>query len=258
MKMKGVSKMWELYDRLLEPIPDHVLVEEILVGAGSTMVKAGGLVGVAATQRLESRPRLLNEEEVGQGMTLKEAASLIRSWNFLEAGIGAAAINAYYNQEGKVQAAMKDGKARILENRDAFAALQWDLAGKRVATIGHFWLTQDYLQEAAEVFILEREPKAGDYPDTACEYILPGMDYVFITGFTLVNKTLPRLLMLSKGAKVILVGPSVPMAPALFLFGVDELAGTLIADAKMLEAILRRGSHKAVIRSGKPVRLERV
>ena len=33
-----------------------------------------------------------------------------------------------------------------------------------------------------------------DFLDSACEYILPEQDFVFITGMTLTNKTLPRLL----------------------------------------------------------------
>ncbi|WP_418550405.1 Rossmann-like domain-containing protein, partial [Hungatella sp.] len=86
------------------------------------------------------------------------------------------------------------------------------------------------------------------------EYILPDMDYIYITGFTLVNKTLPRLLELGKNARVVLVGPSVPMAPVLFEFGVRELAGTLITDTEKTERLVRFGSHRAVVRSGIPVR----
>ena len=109
--------MWELYERLIEPIPDDVPVDEIIVGTSCTMVRAGGAAGAAANQRLESRPRILEEEEWERGMTWRQAASLISSWNFLEAGIGAAAINAYYNRE----AVLMDGIAayegvKILES----------------------------------------------------------------------------------------------------------------------------------------------
>ena len=247
--------MWELYERLIEPIPDDVPVDEIIVGTSCTMVRAGGAAGAAANQRLESRPRILEEEEWERGMTWRQAASLISSWNFLEAGIGAAAINAYYNRES----VLMDGIAayegvKILESCDTFAAPGDAFSGKKVATIGHFHYAEHYLEKAGELFVLEREPREGDYPDTACEYILPDMDYIYITGFTLVNKTLPRLLELSGNARVILVGPSVPMAPALFDFGVKELAGTLITDMEKTERYIRHGSHRAVVRSGIPVR----
>lgn len=247
--------MWELYERLIEPVPDEILVDEIIVGSGCTMVKAGGNAGTAATQNLESRPRLVQELEWERGLTWKQAASLIRSWNFLEAGIGAAAINAYYNRQDRIDEAAKEKRLEILDSRDAFAALADGLKGKKAATIGHFHYADQYLAKAGELYILEREPRPGDYPDSACEYLLPDMDCVFITGFTLVNKTLPRLLQLAKKARVVLVGPSVPLAPSLFEFGVDELAGTLITDGKKTEQLIRLGGHKAVVRSGRPVRL---
>lgn len=247
--------MWELYERLIEPIPDDVPVDEILVGTSCTMVRAGGAAGAAANQRLESRPRILGEGEWEQELTWRQAASLINSWNFLEAGIGAAAINAYYNRKDVLMngIAAYEG-VKILESCDTFAAPGDGLAGKKVATIGHFHYAERYLKKAGELFVLERDPREGDYPDTACEYILPGMDYIYITGFTLVNKTLPRLLELGKNARVVLVGPSVPMAPVLFEFGVRELAGTLITDTAKTERLVRFGSHRAVVRSGIPVR----
>ncbi|EFC94386.1 hypothetical protein CLOSTHATH_07439, partial [Hungatella hathewayi DSM 13479] len=73
--------MWELYERLIEPIPDDVPVDEILVGTSCTMVRAGGAAGAAANQRLESRPRILGEGEWEQELTWRQAASLINSWN---------------------------------------------------------------------------------------------------------------------------------------------------------------------------------
>lgn len=59
---------------------------------------------------------------------------------------------------------------------------------------------------------------------------MPRQDVVFITGVTMINKTLPRLLELSKGAFVVLVGPSTPLAPFLFDYGVDVLSGTVVVD----------------------------
>lgn len=246
---------WDLYEKLIEPIPDTVMVDSVLVSSGSTMVKAGGAVGAAATNHLQSRPRMVAEESWESGLTWREAASLIKSWNFTEAGIGAAAVNAFYNRRQQFETEIScTAGAVMLTKEDAFAAHAEDLKGKKVATIGHFYYAEQYLKQAGEVFILEREVRNGDYPDTACEYLLPEMDYVFITGFTLVNKTLPRLLELSGDATVILVGPSVPMASILFSFGVDELAGTLITDEKKTENLIRQGSNRAVTRSGCPVR----
>lgn len=86
------------------------------------------------------------------------------------------------------------------------------------------------LDAAKQVYILERHPKPGDYPDSACEYLLPECDTVLITGSSMVNKTLPRLLELCKNAYVILTGPTVPLCPALLDFGIDRLAGMVVTD----------------------------
>ncbi len=246
--------MWEMYDRLIEPIPDDVKIEDYFVGIQWTSVTVCGYTGATATNPLQTIRR--TEKNI-LDMSWKEAAGLIKSWNFTEASIGAAAVNAYYNQPDRIRKLEKEGTIRQRSNEDAFMAYREDIKGKKVATIGHFCFAEEYLKEAKSCVVLERDPKDGDYPDSACEYILSDRDYVFITGFTLVNKTLPRLLELSRNAKVILVGPSVALAPVLFDFGVWELAGTLITDKKLTEELVKKGEHKAVIRTGLPVRLSK-
>lgn len=96
--------------------------------------------------------------------------------------------------------------------------------------IGHLRMPPGTLDAAKQVYILERHPKPGDYPDSACEYLLPECDTVLITGSSMVNKTLPRLLELCKNAYVILTGPTVPLCPALLDFGIDRLAGMVVTD----------------------------
>ncbi|MEY8352242.1 DUF364 domain-containing protein [Lachnospiraceae bacterium 54-53] len=244
--------MWELYDSLIEPIPDDIKVEDYFAGIQWTSVTAGGYTGAAATNPLQTMPMV--EKYIGD-MSWKEAAGLIRSWNFTEASIGAAAVNAFYNQQNRIRRLEQEGTVRQLSGEDAFLAHKDDIKGKKVATIGHFCFSEKYLKEAGSCVILERNPMDGDYPDSACEYVLQDMDYVFITGFTLVNKTLPRLLELSRNARVILVGPSAALAPRLFDFGLWEIAGTVITDTKRTKELVKKGEHKAVIRSGLPVRI---
>ena len=67
------------------------------------------------------------------------------------------------------------------------------IKGRKVAVIGRF-PNLEPLAAQCRLHILERRPQSGDFPDPACEYLLPSMDYVFITGSTFINKTLPRLL----------------------------------------------------------------
>ena len=63
----------------------------------------------------------------------------------------------------------------------------------------------------------------GDYPDSACEYLLPEMDFTIITGSAFINKTLPRLLQLSRHA--VILWPSTPMSRSILDYGAKELSG---------------------------------
>lgn len=132
--------------------------------------------------------------------------------------------------------------------------LDWTVV---TAVIGHFHKLENYLKEAASVAVLERRPAGDDYPDSACEYILPEQDFVFITGTTLINKTLPRLLELAKDAHVVLVGPSTPMTPILFDYGVNELSGFLVCDKDGLIDAVTTAGHDTFFRCGERTRMIR-
>ena len=67
------------------------------------------------------------------------------------------------------------------------------IKGRKVAVIGRF-PNLEPLAAQCRCTSGNRRPQSGDFPDPACEYLLPSMDYVFITGSTFINKTLPRLL----------------------------------------------------------------
>jgi uncharacterized protein (DUF4213/DUF364 family) len=80
-----------------------------------------------------------------------------------------------------------------------------------VGVIGHFPRLESLAWVAAEMFIFERIPQPGDYPDSAAEYLIPTCDVLIITGTSVINKTAPRLLELAQGLEIYLVGPSVPL-----------------------------------------------
>jgi hypothetical protein len=216
---------WTLYHRLLEEVPEARRVERVLVGRAWTLVASEG-VGMAMTHPDETAPAALRPPY--EGRPLRELAAHVRSWNVREAAIGLAAINAGINQKDRVE---RRFGVRLPERNitKAFDAMADEVAGKKVAVIGHF-PDLEPLAARCELTVLERRPQRGDLPDFAAEYVLAEQDCVFITGTTIVNKTLPRLLELCAGAKVVLVGPSVPLTPLWFELGVSVLAGTVAAD----------------------------
>ena len=107
--------------------------------------------------------------------------------------------------------------------------------------IGHSNMTEESFAAVKKLYIMDREDKPGAMPDSAAEFYLPLCDLVIITGSAAINKTLPRLLELSRNAQVIMTGPSVSCCPPLLDLGIDRLHGRIITQKDaMLEAIVRK------------------
>ena len=88
--------MWSLYDILLEPIPEGITVTETFMGDHWIGVHTDE-DGAGLAMRINSTTVPQRNQGAYAGMTLKELAKAAKSWNFIEAGYGVAAINAYYN-----------------------------------------------------------------------------------------------------------------------------------------------------------------
>jgi len=112
--------------------------------------------------------------------------------------------------------------------------------GKKIAMIGHFPRIDELRQKADELWVMEKNPLEGDLPDTASEYLVPKADILVITSSTIINKSVERLLELSNGY-TILLGPSTPMSPVLFDYGVDLLAGVKVKDEKLMMEMIAQG-----------------
>ena len=245
--------MWELYDALIEGIPRDLTVTDSLVGTIWTAVRTQDGIGLGMTTDQKTRPRSFMGNL--SGMKLLDLAAYVKSWNFIEAGLGMAAINAYYN---RLSLAADNGVLRPKTDQreqDAFISTYERIAGKKVCVVGHFPFLENRLRDICDLRILERQPQEGDYPDTACEYLLPDADFVYITGSALINKTMPRLLALCKNAKTTLVGTSVPLTPMLFGFGIDCLAGFLPVDQDRCWRIVAYEHDCPLSAAGQRVRL---
>lgn len=226
--MAGVRNPWEIYDRLIEGVPADVRVVDACVGRHWTCVSAESGAGVAYTFHGGVAPAA--ERDVA-GARLRDVAALVKSWCFEDASLGAAALNAFYAVRGKLEGpGLATGEAS-----DGFSLVMGRIeqhpdVRPKVCVIGHF-PHMDELAAVSDLTVLERRPREGDLPDAACEYVLPDQDFVLMTGTTFTNKTMPRLLELAQGATVVVTGPTTPMLPVLFDYGVDALAGRIVGDA---------------------------
>ena len=244
---------WKLYNHLIAQIPEGIVVRDYALGLHWSYVEADCGMGVAWTAR-GGAPRAYAGDL--RGLELREVAELSKSWCFEEATLGIAALNAWfarpelldplgaeYDAPSSDTAGPRGGKPA-----DAFELYRprIEAAERRanVVVVGHFPHV-DRIAEYANLTVLERNCRDGlDTPDPACEYVLPQADYAFITGVTLINKTAPRLLDLARTATTVMVGPSVVMSPFLFDWGVELLAGSVVADPEATRFAVHNGAGK--------------
>ena len=217
-----MNDFFELYDRLIDGIHTDAVVTGTLAGQCWTAVETDVSFGMAMTTPVDTAPRMYGNDFIG--MPLAELAKAAKSWNLTEAGFGMAAINAYYNTPERLEI------LGAYEPFEKYCTDGLDLRGKHIGVVGHLNMPESVSAQAASVRILERSPRSGDYPDSACDWLLPQCDVVIMTASTLVNKTLPHLLDLCKNAYTILAGPTCPMCPELLDMGIDRIAGLVITD----------------------------
>ncbi len=215
-----------LYEELVRGVPEAP-VERIVIGFNWTLVEGPDGCGLGHTPT-RGTPGCRSAEAAGRlrERSLRELAALIGSLDPLENALGLAAINAHYNR-------------RDLEGADVNGLDLADGSAGRAAVVGRF---PDVAERLPGARIIEQAPEAGEYPAWAAGWILPGSATVVITGSAFGNKTLPGLLArCDPDARILLVGPSTPLAPALHAYGIGVLSGLVIEDGDRAAAIVAEG-----------------
>jgi uncharacterized protein (DUF4213/DUF364 family) len=232
----------KIIDELLSSLPDGP-VRELQVGAFWTAV----VVEVAGQRRcgLASTLRQNNHHHDGQPAVHdagrlaessgRQLAELARSYRPIEAGIGFAAINA-----------LLPVNRDLWLDSNAEEVIAHYGVGKRVVLIGHFPFIPRLRERVGTLQVLEQQPQGKDLPATAATKIVPRAEVVAITGTTLINHTFEVLLALCRPeAKVLLLGPSTPLSPILFDYGIHLLSGSVVED---IDSVLRPVSQGANFR----------
>ncbi|MBW2056512.1 MAG: DUF364 domain-containing protein [Deltaproteobacteria bacterium] len=179
-------------------------------------------------------------------LTEKNALELVeyaRSHNTLEASIGMAAINSLIEVD----------VARCVD-LNAYDVLLEKGRGRNIAVVGHFPFVPKLKKAAKNLWVIEKRLRPGDLPESETKRILPRCDVVCITGTAFINHTIEGLLSLCRESFVVLTGPTSPLTPLLFDYGIDVICGTRVVDS---EEVLRFISEAATFRQlhGHGVRL---
>lgn len=99
--------------------------------------------------------------------------------------------------------------------------------------IGHFPDADLWREKGYPVDVIELFPQPGDIHWDRSHQVLAAADLVFITGLTLVNGTFPEVIRRTPNARYrVLMGPTVPLSPVLFDYGIHLVGSSLILDIK--------------------------
>ncbi|NMC46780.1 MAG: DUF364 domain-containing protein [Chloroflexi bacterium] len=130
--------------------------------------------------------------------------------------------------------------------------------GKNVAFIGHFPFASKIKQVAKTVWIIDLQPTEGEYPPSEAKNLLPQADILAMTANTLINDWAEKYLSLcDTRALKIMMGPSTPMTPLLFDFGLDILAGVHVIDAGLVHDYIAQGAAFSQVKGIEKITLTR-
>lgn len=226
-----------ILDDLISGLRFDAPIRDIRLGFFQTAVltRNCGLASTLPRDALQHPPPLVKEPGRLLEKTARDLAQMAYSDRLLEAAIGMATINSLL--EINPSSCLEQNAADLILHRGE---------GKRIAIVGHFPFLPRIKQKAAELFVIERNPREGDLDEHQAHRVIPQADVVAITGTALSNHTLEELLQLCRpGAFVLLLGDTAPLSPILFEHGVDAVCGTVVTDP---EAVLRSVSQGANFR----------
>ena len=234
---------WEIYDLLIERAESaarDARVEQIVIGLTWTLCQCRAEQGLGTGLAMSPMQytRTLPWAGTLAQRPISDIIGWIKSWNPFEAAIGLAAINSVLNFSSTT--VTSGATALTTSNLAVFEYFLPRLKNRKVVVIGRYPGLERY-QSALDMTVLERTSQEGDLPDTACEYLVPEADWVFLTASSLVNKTFPRLAELASDAVTVLMGPSVPWLKEWADFGIDFLAGVEVCDPDLLSATVAQG-----------------
>jgi len=225
----------EILERIISRIDADAPVKEVRKGVFWTAV-VSRFCGLSSTMLKEHCMDEDIDETVPASFTDMTALELARfslSSDISKASLGLAAINSLIEVDELRSVEINAGNLLLKKGID-----------KNISVIGHFPFTNDLRNVAKNLWVIEKRQRPGDYPEDNAGQYLPRSDIVAISSTTLINHTLPGLLRLcpEKSVKKLL-GPTTPMSPVLFDYGVDIISGSKVKDDEVALKHISEGAN---------------
>jgi uncharacterized protein (DUF4213/DUF364 family) len=246
-KIRSKSRTVQILRDIITSLKVDSPVKEVRKGLFWTAVVSRHC-GLASTMMRELCPdenRGGNDFHSFSGDSTLELTRLSLSEDTSGASLGLAAINSLIDTDIPAVLEINAGDFLIEHGK-----------GKNVSVIGHFPFTDDLRKITRNLWVIEKWQRPGDYPEEEAETYLPRSDFIAISSTTLINHTLPTILSLCPpGSVKMLLGPTTPMTPVLFDYGIDIISGSRVTDEGIVLKYISEGANFRQLKRSGGIRL---
>ena len=233
----------KILDEMISTLDMKAGVRDIRQGLFHTAVLTSncGLAATLPRDALRQEQPSVKEPGFLLKKSVQQLAQMCYSESIPEAAIGMATINSLLEVD--------EERCQNLNARDLIVEKGRD---RRVAIVGHFPFIPKLREAVKELWVIEKNPREGDFAEAEAEDLIPQADVVGITGTAFTNHTIEQLLNLcNPGAYVVVLGDTAPLSPVLFDYGINAVSGTKVIDPDLA---LRCVSEGATYRQIKGIR----
>ena len=254
--------MWEIYDVLISSADSDIRIKDFAAGTYWTAVMTeDGILGLSPSIH-ERYQRFPFGIEPTAGMTAGEMAPGLKSWNYVEASIAMAAVNACFNRPNRIpeDAVVYPGGRR---SRGAFAKFCETYTKDRHTLFSELMYERDELQNIPGIIDILRRDEDRTYRDylyTAYRELMPSCDQLIVSGKSFVSKLAGPMIRLAgeTGKKTLLWGMDIPLCPELLRAGISHITGFIVDDPEECFRLVKRGGTRDdIIRCGHFVSIEK-
>ncbi len=236
----------ELIKVLIEANPkiSELSASRVVMGLGYTgVLTSDNSVGLCQTLLGELNIhccKVINRAGTLSGSKIVDLMNLARSWDIGERIVGVASINAVSAPYIRDSDELKLVKGNLIDHLDL-------KRGDLVVMAGNIKPFKEPIRSrGCELVVLERSPQFMDedtLPDIAADEVIPKADVLIVSGTSLANGTIDRVLSLAKKAREIaLVGPSASAHPkVLFDHGITIIGCIKVLNPDMVMRVVSEG-----------------
>lgn len=237
------EQLMQLLEELINSLKRDLPVTAGVVGSHLIAVASRRLGLAAHLPRAEGRELVSSEKAMFTlvGRSARDLAMWLMGDEWLRAGIGMASLNSLLE--------IDHGKLHEINAKHIIADRA---AGKNLMVVGHFPFVNTIRTSVRNLWIMEKKPGAEYISEEEGYHLLPEADVVAITGSSLINHTFERIMSNCRsGSFKIMLGPSTPLSPVLFDYGLDAIGGALV---EVVNTVLAEVEQGAAFRNLKGVR----